>query len=181
MSIFPAAVSFYETKNCQVSDLCGICKDPLSTGTVIAHNNGGEKHPLHKRCLIDWSKFNPSCPCCRAPIDADSLLSWKDKFIQRITEINNRIIQDRAFKKFFIQAIVGEAIGGAIVEGFAAITSENTHTVSIIGKTVLGMLIGASTVAFCSTGIVIGRAIGNERSRGVFGVLGGVVAKRNVL
>lgn len=40
-------VSFYETKQYRTSsDLCGICKDPLSKGTVVSHNNGGEKHPF---------------------------------------------------------------------------------------------------------------------------------------
>ena len=77
---------------------CGICKEPLIKEVVI-HNDNGEKHPLHEKCVREWMKINPSCPMCKVSIDPSSLFSWQDKIVScwnRCKNYNNRLAGQRA-------------------------------------------------------------------------------------
>lgn len=66
---------------------CPICLSSLEEGEVVAHDNGGHKHPIHKDCLVLSMKVNNLCPSCRAPINGDSLFSWEDRMIIELNQI----------------------------------------------------------------------------------------------
>ena len=56
-------------------DDCSICFSNLGDDGV-AHQNGGEQHPVHRRCLEIWSATqqqqnqHPNCPSCRINVTA---------------------------------------------------------------------------------------------------------------
>lgn len=56
---------------------CGFCQADIPARTeVVAHAGGGEKHPVHERCLRRWIKFSDDNECisCSAPMNTDFLL-----------------------------------------------------------------------------------------------------------
>lgn len=68
--------------NIEADDDCPICyekmidMDPSNQKEIVAHINGGEKHPFHLQCIKDYAKSvfentlnnNIICPSCRIPI-----------------------------------------------------------------------------------------------------------------
>lgn len=125
------------------TDSCPICYDPLNTDSVVAHNNGGEKHPIHEKCIKQWMKFNQTCPCCKTPVDPESLKSLGEKCFNFIEgyRFNNKLLPlfQSACIGFTLCAselCVGTAIGEGIFEGFGI------HTVTIIAAGVLETHIG---------------------------------------
>jgi hypothetical protein len=68
---------------------CGICRESLNQDVVIHEDNDGEKHPLHKKCALEWLKTSATCPFCRVNIDPSSLFSWKDKVVNCWNKYNN--------------------------------------------------------------------------------------------
>lgn len=66
---------------------CPICLSSLEEGEVVAHDNGGHKHPIHKDCLVLSMKVNNLCPICRVPINGDPLFSWEDRMIIELNQI----------------------------------------------------------------------------------------------
>jgi hypothetical protein len=59
---------------------CAICLENISDtkekGLAVAHAGGGEKHPLHKRCVQELPIKDHGyreCPSCYKPIDFHSL------------------------------------------------------------------------------------------------------------
>lgn len=51
--------------------VCSICLEPLFPGNevIVAHPNGGEKHPLHINCALSLLKGHRLCPDCRTQIN----------------------------------------------------------------------------------------------------------------
>lgn len=42
---------------------CPLCFE-VATGDVFAHQNGGEEHPMHVKCLKQWLQTQSFCPVC---------------------------------------------------------------------------------------------------------------------
>jgi len=59
---------------------CRICtnEDPKVKGGTVAHKEG-EKHPIHRDCLLDSYQWSTLCPDCRADTDVSSLIPLMDK------------------------------------------------------------------------------------------------------
>ena len=74
-------VSFHTSTTHNPLDTCSICLMPLEKKNVIFHDNQGEKHPIHKKCMEVWAKITPCCPSCKQPANLSSLLSWKERAI----------------------------------------------------------------------------------------------------
>jgi hypothetical protein len=55
---------------------CCICWDRLQNGTaVVDHEKGGDRHPMHRACLVPWLQEHPVCPYCRSTLNPRSMLS----------------------------------------------------------------------------------------------------------
>jgi hypothetical protein len=68
---------------------CGICRESLNQDVVVHDDNDGEKHPLHKKCALEWFKTSATCPFCRVNIEPSSLFSWKDKVVNYWNKYSN--------------------------------------------------------------------------------------------
>jgi hypothetical protein len=44
---------------------CTICLDKLEIETQVVPLACNKTHIFHEKCLMDWSKHNYTCPCCR--------------------------------------------------------------------------------------------------------------------
>lgn len=69
---------------------CYFCHDSLKNGDpVVAHEEGGEKHPIHLECIkkIVANSFD-NCSICRKPINADSVRSLKERLVKKLENIN---------------------------------------------------------------------------------------------
>ena len=40
----------------------------------VAHSNGGDLHPIHRKCAAIWAKAHEICMSCRAPLDTSYIL-----------------------------------------------------------------------------------------------------------
>ncbi|MEI6242004.1 MAG: RING finger domain-containing protein [Chlamydiota bacterium] len=122
------SVSFSKTTVFNPKENCAICHDFLEKSEVVVHGgNDGEKHPVHKNCIMEWVKRNPSCPICRARVTGNSLFSWKER---ALIVIKNTMV---------------------IVLVLAATVERDS--VSFVGK-VLATVVAAKTVARYSTGVI---------------------------
>lgn len=67
-----ASVSFIDTAfEVPNGTSCPICfgeEVNSETGYFVVHD-GGDAHPIHKKCVKRWIKDNPTCPSCRIPIN----------------------------------------------------------------------------------------------------------------
>ena len=65
----------------KVDGACCICHDSLSVASVVAHENNGQKHPIHAICYQNLvASALQHCPVCHATIR----FSWKDYSIRLI-------------------------------------------------------------------------------------------------
>lgn len=136
----------------QSFDNCNICFDPIKDKVSVAHSAGGEKHPIHKDCLIKWLKINEICPTCRVKVDVNSVLTWKDK----------AIVQLKLAGKDAIPAVTWGLIGMsfiAFVKNFAA-GAEEINISTIDGTLAMGtaLLLGNS----CKTTLITRRMFARE-------------------
>jgi len=51
---------------------------------ILGHEDGGDKHPVHEKCLKQWLKIFPSCPTCGTYVNINSVYSIKDRVIDEI-------------------------------------------------------------------------------------------------
>lgn len=130
------------------SDICAICKEPLTSSEVVVHNgpNGG-KHPLHKACIRTWVKINPTCPVCNQIVDPRSLLSCTENAVS--------VIKSR-------KKVVALVTGAIALPGVSA----------AIGATLAAIRAGAAAAAIGAGGAAVG-AVALE---GTVGMLIGVFA-----
>ena len=96
---------------------CPVCFEKPKD--AIAHDNGGELHPICAKCLKVWALIHSTCPTCRQPIDLDSVSSFKEKVLHRIKKI----------KPFAVNA--ASAALGTMMIGTIAATGE--ISLSLIG------------------------------------------------
>ncbi len=68
-------------------DKCPICLDWMKGKDAVAHENGGDKHPLCRECAKTAALVNRLCPFCRAPIDPTSLCTWQETCIIELKEM----------------------------------------------------------------------------------------------
>lgn len=94
------AVSFYPFRDYKQQDRCYVCLDFLKNKEVVAHDQDGEKHPIHKDCIRDWfSKMQYAdyiCPFCKKIVNINTLntvFSLKEKTIIRLNSIKNNFTQ----------------------------------------------------------------------------------------
>lgn len=69
--------------------ICPCCHDSpkeSKTETWIYHTNGGEKHPIHKKCASIWADTKSTCMSCLVQVDT-SLFERDRPLIERIWKI----------------------------------------------------------------------------------------------
>jgi len=98
---------------------CSVCLSALGSDAV-AHQDGGEQHPIHRKCLEAWmtaqSQRNPipSCPTCH--INLTSIESKKDSFIRMSQEGDLEsvivLLEDRSFFKNYDLAVLKASEAG---------------------------------------------------------------------
>lgn len=88
--------------------ICFHCHEGLDNGEkLVAHEEGGRKHPIHKECMIEIvKKWKEECPFCHAKIDPNSL--------QSLTERTIRII--KPFIKWASISAIAYMTGAVVVE-----------------------------------------------------------------
>jgi hypothetical protein len=72
------SVSFYKSFS---TEDCPICLGTMEGTSVAAHTNGGQLHPMHESCIKIWAQVKNNCPVCQAPIQTNSLFSWKERVV----------------------------------------------------------------------------------------------------
>lgn len=56
------------------------CSESLQNGeTIVEHNEGGEHHPVHLRCMLLWTERSLTCPTCRRPIQITAVNSLNQR------------------------------------------------------------------------------------------------------
>jgi hypothetical protein len=68
-------VRFYEAP--ARDSQCIICFE--TEGPKLVHNDGGEDHVVHRKCIQQWTLQQPTCPVCRAGYDVNSTYSLSQK------------------------------------------------------------------------------------------------------
>lgn len=63
----------YQLVSQNANDQCMICLDPFGKEAVVAHEQGGENHPVHLRCIRAWVRVQETCIHCKKHIDAHAL------------------------------------------------------------------------------------------------------------
>ncbi|MBA3283972.1 MAG: hypothetical protein H0U27_02775, partial [Nitrosopumilus sp.] len=63
------------------SEPCFICFESLENSIdCVAHDNGGEKHPTHRKCIKAWIEASGdiNCPACKIPTKMSNNFSKKE-------------------------------------------------------------------------------------------------------
>jgi Ring finger domain len=109
---------------------CGICLEGIKqkNGAVVAHNKGGEKHPMHTLCLKTWLKKNDLCPMCNKSCDKDSLFSLKERVIIKLHPL-------QSLGKSMGLALITTGIIGAVVSGSGYPAEAVEAAIKIVGIT----------------------------------------------
>ena len=139
---------YIETEN------CGICLEPLKEvdpttrlfNEVVGHEEGGELHPFHKKCLKLCIVKDLNCPACRQPIHPMPILSTKEKIVHYANSF---------WSKFSLVAVLEEAsvitagIAAGVIPGLADLFWSNEilhgmsppfYVLTAVGVVALGIL-----------------------------------------
>lgn len=90
-------------------DECPVCYKELRSEEIVAHSNGGDKHPVHKACIEEWLQSIQStyrCPHCDTICDTIIDTGLKDKIF--------RILKDAPLPAEFA-AIAGGLLVGSMM------------------------------------------------------------------
>lgn len=87
---------------------CPICLDSIANGeSVVGHDHGGEKHPIHKKCVDDIARranrHAPRCPNCRAEFDANQVLNLREKHVTWFSAAMNNMVSSLESAADFIK------------------------------------------------------------------------------
>ncbi|MBX7067588.1 MAG: hypothetical protein K1X28_10200 [Parachlamydiales bacterium] len=63
--------------------ICGVCRGSEQTD-VVAHEGSGEKHPIHKSCLLRWRRYSNLCPNCKVETITEQIFPRLEKFEQQL-------------------------------------------------------------------------------------------------
>jgi hypothetical protein len=131
------------------NDCCAICREELNNvedvkdkGGIVAHGVQNFDR-MHRNCLISALKVNRVCPCCRAPVDVNSVFTWKDRVVTGLNSSGP-----------LVAGVVGGTIGG-VITGVAEV---NVVVGAGIGGAILGaplgdVILGGATGAFIGLGL----------------------------
>lgn len=76
--------SFDHPNNSLSGKQCPTClMEFVPTESVVSHSDGGEMHPVHKECALEWfRKGNTTCLSgCSSSVDAHNLFDWKERIV----------------------------------------------------------------------------------------------------
>lgn len=66
-------------KHYKVVDACSICLENMcGVGTILLECG----HVFHKACMIEWGQRNETCPLCRSPLTARTLMAINKQYIE---------------------------------------------------------------------------------------------------
>jgi hypothetical protein len=122
-----AAVNYRTYTQYDHDAMCCICLDNLRDGAeevagfdnvqndVVAHNDGGEHHPIHRICLLRNFEQHQNCPDCRKEINEVPLnpSSFKGKVV---TAIRNAALKVNDAAEYV--AMIVSAFFQGVKEGF---------------------------------------------------------------
>lgn len=108
-------------------DACAYCRSPLGGlgNRIITHTGGGERHPLHEKCVREWLLRHGKCPVCLQEVDAVNYFYLGKKRVFKIIERNFRDFFDDKY------IIVAGIILGALEGLNVVIDRELSHYVSL--------------------------------------------------
>lgn len=73
-------------------DICPICRDEFKNTsdyyTLICN------HKIHTKCIFDWIKIQPKCPCCRVEISFSREIEIYDTLL-KINDISDNYLSEK--------------------------------------------------------------------------------------
>lgn len=93
---------------------CYICFEDLRTD-VVCHTDGGDLHPVHRKCIRAWAETQQMCPVCMVRIDVNSLYSRNDRVISMISAglasaLNKGIVAFMVIAELSIMLVIAAAV-----------------------------------------------------------------------
>jgi hypothetical protein len=132
--------------------LCSVCLEGKLNDEIVYHQDGGEKHPVHKMCAKKWFLENENCPVCRVDVDTRDVLTLKERTIKVLQSFftHNRdigFVLLLAIAEVFALKI-GAAIGNYVADvcEVPKIDSWRFMVFTLTGSSI-GMLLSVITIA----------------------------------
>lgn len=107
--------------------ICCICHGSAPTN-LVSHGGQGDKHPIHRGCVLTWLERSNRCPSCNVEIAFYRILPWIEKFNSPILQAGIGVLFTAAAWKCRLSSLA--AIGLVLQSGAVhqALVNEERRT-----------------------------------------------------